>query len=217
MTEPQIVLPQGSRSGSPPIRSAASVAFRPLSPAELGGWLETQRTGIGSRWMEEIRSRRGEEPADVESLLSLFVDLLVSFLSPGIGPWRDEVEPLMQQAAELYGSLAALRGQAAGESVEEMQLLRESVLRFLFRNPPDRKGGGVGFREMLRMNRLVDLAVTHASVGHTDALFFSLLHGTGVSDRPRAEALEEIREQLGHLANERDLLLDRVHPTEIEE
>jgi hypothetical protein len=162
--------------------------------------------------MEEIRSRRGDEPADVEDLLASFVDLLVSFLAPGIGPWRDEVEPLVQQAAELYGSLAALRGQAAGESVEEMQLLREAVLRFLFRNPPDRNAGGVGFREMLRMNRLVDLAVTHASVGHTDALFFSLLHGTGVSDQPRAEALEELREQLDHLAEERGRLLVRVQP-----
>jgi hypothetical protein len=179
---------------------------RQLTEAELSDWLAAQHTGIVERWAGEIRSRGDQADPALDGLLDAFLDLLVSFLSPGIGPWRDEVEPLFRDAAELYGSLGAIRGLAAGEAVEEMQLLREAILRYLFRSPPGRGRGGMGFREMLRLNRLVDLAVTHASVGHTDALFFNLLHGTGVSSRPRAEALDEIQSQLHHLAEERDRL-----------
>jgi hypothetical protein len=196
----------GAAVDTPPRRSSRSSA-RPLSPAELGAWLSQQSPAIVDRWMEELRSRGEERDPEEEELLERFLELLVSFLPLGIGPWRDQVEPLFREAAELYGSLGAIRGLAAGEAVEEMQLLREAVLRFLFRNPPaPTGGGGVGFREMLRLNRLVDLAVTHASVGHTDALFFDLLHGTGVADRPRAQAVDEIAAQLRHLAGERDRL-----------
>jgi hypothetical protein len=189
-----------------PRRRGGRSSRRALTPAELSAWIHDQEGAIAERWIGELRSRGERRDPQLDELLEAFLELLVSFLAPGIGPWRSQVEPLFQQAAELYGNLGALRGQAAGEAVEEMQLLREAILRFLFRNPPVRNGSGIGFREMLRLNRLVDLAVTHASVGHTDALFFNLLHGTGVSDRPRAEALEEIHAQLQHLAEERDRL-----------
>jgi hypothetical protein len=159
------------------------------------------------RWTGELRARTGHRDAPIDQLLEEFADLLVSLLAPGVGPLRDLVEPIFQQTAELYGSLGAVRGLAAGEAVEEMQLLREAILRFLYRDPAFRGGAALGFREVLRLNRLVDLAVTYASVGHTDALFFSLLHGTGVTARPSEEALEEIRSQLRHLAEERDRLL----------
>ncbi len=187
-------------------RRRGSSSRRALTPAELSAWIHDQEGAIAKRWMGELRSRGERRDPQMDELLEAFLDLLVSFLAPGIGPWRTQVEPLFQQAAELFGNLGALRGQAAGEAVEEMQLLREAILRFLFRNPPVRSEGGIGFREMLRLNRLVDLAVTHASVGHTDALFFNLLHGTGVSDRPRGEALDEIHAELQHLAEERDRL-----------
>lgn len=188
-------------------RRRVRVSRRPLTPAELSAWLHAEHDGIVERWMQEIRGRDEGRDPQVDELLEAFLDLLVSFLGPGIGPWRVEVEPLFQQAAELYGSLAALRGLAAGEAVEEIQILREVILRFLFRTPPARSGKGIGFREMLRLNRLVDLAVTYASVGHTDALFFDLLHGNRASDRPRAEALEEIHTHLRLLAEERDSLV----------
>jgi hypothetical protein len=189
-----------------PKRGGGGSSRRALTPAELSAWIHDQEGAIAERWMGELRSRGERRDPQLDELLEAFLELLVSFLAPGIGPWRKQVEPLFQQAAELYGNLGALRGQAAGEAVEEMQLLREAILRVLFRNPPTRSGGGIAFREMLRLNRLVDLAVTHASVGHTDALFFNLLHGTGVSDRPRTEALDEIHAQLQHLAEERDRL-----------
>jgi hypothetical protein len=34
---------------------------------------------------------------------------------------------------------------------------------------------------------VVDQLVTHANVGHIDALFFNLLHGTGVTSLPGEE------------------------------
>jgi len=58
------------------------------------------------------------------------------------------------------------------EAVEEAQLLREALLRLLYRDPPRAPTGAMGLREVLRLNRIMDELVTYASVGHTDALFF---------------------------------------------
>jgi hypothetical protein len=81
--------------------------------------------------------------------------------------------------------------------VEEFQILREAVIRLLYQDPP--LGGRVplSLREVLRLNRAIDRGVTHASVGHTDALFFSLFEGSGIPDVPPAEELVvEVRAQL---------------------
>lgn len=126
----------------------------------------------------------------------MFLDLFLSILPRLMGPSRDSLEPLWTQTAELFGSLACSRGLAAGEAVEEAQFLREAVLRLLYQDPPRTPAGAMGLREVLRMNRAVDQLVTHASVGHTDALFFALFQGSGVPERLSDDVRYEIRAQL---------------------
>jgi hypothetical protein len=46
------------------------------------------------------------------------------------------------------------------------------------------------------LNRFLDSGVTHASIGHTDGLFFALFEGSGVSTVPTAKLVAELDEQL---------------------
>lgn len=211
-----------SQTGPPPSRRPVleSLSSRPsghgrtMTPLELCDWLIRHEDDLAGRWLVEVKARADDLDRDVAHLLEDLFSVLVSFLPPGVGPWRDEVEPLFQQAAELYGSLGAVRGLAAGEAVEEFQLLREVLLRFLYLDSAAGDGGRIELREALRLNRMIDLGVTHASVGHTDALFFNLLHGTGVTDRPGPGVLDEFRTQMRGLKTELDRLGSRESPDE---
>jgi len=60
--------------------------------------------------------------------------------------------------------------------IEEFQIVRTLIIRDLYQDPL--VGGAPTLREALRLNGLVDRGVTHASVGHTDAMFFQLLEDT---------------------------------------
>jgi hypothetical protein len=132
----------------------------------------------------------------VEELLEQFIELLLDLLPGLLGRYRDQLEPLWTQTSELFGSLAANRGLAAGEAVEEAQFLREAVLRLLYQDPPLAPTGPMGPREVLRLNRVIDELVTYTSVGHTDALFFALFQGSGVPERLSDDVRYEIRSQL---------------------
>lgn len=187
-------------SARPPV--SRDQARRPLTPEEFVDWLSENREAIADRWLLEVRSRVEGVEGEIEELLREFLGLLVGFLPLGLGPYRDQVFPAFHQAAELYGNLGAIRGLAAGEAVEEAQLLREVLFRFIFRDLPSADGPGLGLRELLQLSRLVDHAVTHASVGHTDTLFFNLFQGTGVPDTPAREVLDEVRTQVRALAAE---------------
>lgn len=129
-------------------------------------------------------------------LIEAFVGTLVSFLPAFLGPYREQVQPLWQQATETYGSVAAKRGLAAGEVIEEFQLLRAEILRLFYDDPPVRNLDRLPLRDVLRINRVVDEGVTHASVGHTDALFFALFQGTGAPESLSEEQAEGVHEQL---------------------
>ncbi len=183
-----------------------------MTPNQVSDWLEEHSPAIVDRWLLEVRARSHEVDGPLTELLSEFLTLMVSFLPPAMGPWKDHVKPLFQQSAELYGNLAAVRGLAAGEAVEEMQFLREVLFRFLHAHPPLGTDGGVTanleLRELLQLNRIVDEGVTFASVGHMDTLFFNLLHGTGVTREPQGAVLDEIRKQVESLAEE----LEEIRP-----
>ncbi len=180
-----------------------------LSEVELCHWLEARATDVAQRWSVELRARSNREDGPVEALREALLHAMARSLAPALGPWRDQAEPFVHQIAALYGNVAFLRGLAAGDVVEEVQLLREILLRFLFREgAPADPGAGVGLRELLRVSRVVDQLVTHANVGHIDALFFNLLHGSGVSEVPGEERLEELTSELAHLQEE----LDDVRP-----
>ena len=184
---------------------------RRVQPAELADWFLQKGPSIARRWQRELESRYDAPHTGVNGLLGDFLATLVRFLPGMFGPHRDQVESLWIRAAELFGAVAARRGLAAGEVIDEFQVLRESVIRSLYQDPPLGGQAELSLRELLRLNRTIDTGVTHASVGHTDALFFSLFQGSGIPDAPPSSELKsEVRSQLRGLEME---LRETVGPT----
>lgn len=170
--------------------------LKKLEPVELARWLDERADRIRDRWLSDVKSRGADLGGPAELLTIEFFDLFLAMLPHGLGPFRDQVEPIWVQAAELFGSMAAKRGLAAGEVIEEFQILRDAVIRFLYAEPPVEGPLRISLRDLLRVNHFIDRGVTQASVGHTDALFFALFQGTGVPGGLTTENVAEIRAQL---------------------
>ena len=173
-----------------------------IEPVEFARWLEAHADRIRDRWLSSIENRGGSWGEAGEVLTVEFLDLFLAMLPHVLGPYKNEVEPLWLQAAALFGSMASQRGLAAGEVVDEFQGLRDAVIRFLYAEPPVTGSQRISLRDLLRVNRFIDRGVTQASVGHTDALFFALFQGNGVSEGLTVVNVEEIKEQLGGIREE---------------
>ena len=167
----------------------------------LGDWLEVQRGFLARYWFEEILHRVSMDE-EMEHVLERFLNLLTRMIPGAFDHRRSSVDPVWKRAAELYGTLGAKRGLAAGDIVEEFQIVREAVVRILFQSPPGGYGAALSMSDALRLNRFLDSGVTHASIGHTDGLFFALFHGSGVSTVPTAKLVAEVEEQLDALEME---------------
>jgi hypothetical protein len=163
---------------------------------DLKLWLEERIGLIARRWHSEIMVREGRREEGGDGLLERFLDYLVSFLPPCLGEHRDPAEEVWQQATHLFGSLALRRGLAAGEVVEELQFLRGVILKTLFDTTPDPAMQSVPFRDLLVLNRVLDLGVVQASVAYVDDLFFAHLQGSGVAEQVTPELVDEITRQL---------------------
>ncbi len=205
-------------AADPPTRPPFPSAIYPerprrrVNPVELATWVEVRVPRLVERWLSEVQRRYDEPSKGVNGLLEEFLTLLAGFLPALVGPHRDSVEPVWLRSCELFGTVSARRGLAAGEVIEEMQILRESVIRLLYQDPPLAGRARVSLREVLRLNRAIDAGVTHASVGHTDAMFFSLFEGSGIPDAPPTDALtEELRAQLDALRAEFGEAVGRRH------
>ena len=89
--------------------------------------------------------------------------------------------------------------------MEELQILRESVLRLLLsEDRPDGAAAPFSSRDILALNRVLDSGVAQASVAYVDDLFFAHLQGPGVPEGLTAEVEEEINRQLEILRKELD-------------
>lgn len=174
---------------------------------DLAQWVDANAERLVERWLAGLVSRSGPWPDEIRDLVGRFVRLFVSLLPVSIGPLRSQFEPLWLEAAELFGSVAAMRGLAAGEVIEEFQSLRETLIRALYERPPKDGTEPLSLREILTLNRIVDQGVTQASVGHTDALFFALFQGSGLPASPTPAVLAEVREQIAAVAGERDAIV----------
>ena len=139
---------------------------------------------------------------EMERILKRFLNFLTHMIPGALDHRRSVVDSVWKRAAELYGTLGAQRGLAAGDIVEEFQIVREAVVRILFQAPPARYGTALSLSDVLRLNRFLDSGVTHASIGHTDGLFFALFQGSGVSTVPTAKLVAEVEEQLESLEGE---------------
>lgn len=188
---------------SPPQDSfVGSTGIRSVQPLELAEWIRECSPGLAEGWAQGLLAAGEAWKGANEAVLRPFCRSLVSFLPGMIGQGRTEILPLWSECAELFGSVAARRGLSAGEVIEEFQLLREIILRMMFEPTPGGSLGRVSLREVLLLNRAIDIGVTQASVGHTDLLFFSLLHGSGAPDPLDVEELEEVRDQINQLRSE---------------
>ncbi len=173
----------------------------------LARGIDSVRDELVAQWAEWLASRQPEakalDAATTERLLRLIADLLVLM----VGPLRREAESTWFAAAELYGRLAALRGLAAGEVVEELQHLRELLARELadfFVALPLRQQ----LPTVLRVNRVVDSAVSSAVVGYTDSLVASMFSREGVPV-PTADSVHEAVAQIAGIEAEVRLLAER--------
>lgn len=190
----------------------APSSVRSLEPVEFARWVEEREVRLAERWFREVTHRGPDVDPEQAELLKDFFALFVSMLPATLGPYREQVEPLWGQAAQLFGSVAAQRGLAAGEVIEEFQVLREGVIRLLYAEPPVAGGARMTLRDILRINRVIDRGVTQASVGHTDVLFFALFQGSGVPETLDDEILSEIRFQLDSIEREFRSVMKSLRP-----
>ena len=121
-------------------------------------------------WLAERSGSRNIPRSLVERQLRLVVDGLVEML----GPMRREAKVVWQQLMEHYGRIAAARGLAAGEVVEEIQQLRYLLIQHIGASVAamrPRRAVAV----FLRLNGIIDKGIALAVVGYTDALVANLL------------------------------------------
>ena len=129
---------------------------------------------MAARWVEWLGERITSTRTASRRLADAEFQVILDVFASLVGPLRREVRPLWARVTERYGRHAAARGLAAGEVVEEMQYLRELLIRYLapaIAALRPRQGMAL----LLRLNRLVDKGVAMAVVGYTDELVKTLI------------------------------------------
>ena len=168
----------------------------------MQAWVEAKSEKIVARWLSEVTKRLERRPRWLVELLGDFYETFVGILPAILGPHRRRVRPVWREAANLYGELAARRGLVAGEVIEEFQVLRVSLIRVLYAEPLMPPAVVPGMREVVRLNRLVDEGVTHATIGYTDSLVSALVAGPGVQESVTEALLVRVAEHLHALRGE---------------
>lgn len=181
--------------------------MRPSHPAlvAVGRALTAHRDEIVQEWARWTLDRIASAPTirrpTIERHLALLVDILIQLS----GPLRRPAFELWLNACEAYGKTAAERGLAAGEVVEEIQHLRELLIRHLselIAALPAR----ASMATVLRLNRVLDKGISHAVVGYTDALVETLFNRSGVPVGVSGPLEDEIEQRLQTLQGELDEL-----------
>jgi hypothetical protein len=177
--------------------------MRPSQPTlvAVSRALAAARDQLVAEWTRWTLSRVAAAPtvrvATLERQLRLIVDIMVEMA----GPLRRKAVELWIAACEGYGRTAAERGLAAGEVVEEIQHLRELLIRHLsevIAALPAR----ASMANVLRLNRLLDTGIAHAVVGYTDTLVETLFNQRGVPVGTAGPLEEEMDARLSHSEDE---------------
>lgn len=166
--------------------------------------MAAQRDILAKDWSRWILARVGSGTVRPQ-VLERQVLLLINLLIETAGPMRRAALELWLQASEGYGRTAAERGLAAGEVVEELQHLRELLIRHLselIAAMPAR----VSMAAVLRLNRILDSGITHAVVGYTDALVETLFAQRGVPVGASGTTEDDIVQRLAQLEAELEQL-----------
>jgi hypothetical protein len=180
-------------------------------PLDLARYLQERGTELSEAWTAEIVARDLGQGTVYDRVVGRFVTRFAGLLPWMVGPHATHVNPLWDRAAELFGAMSAKRGLAAGEVIEEFQILRDLLIRTIFRDPP--REGPLSLRDILRLNRIVDSGVTYASVGHTDALFFQYLEAQDAPVQPSPEEIiDEADRQLALIEDELEQIVGDTAP-----
>lgn len=196
------------------VRTRRPATATPPSAPELSEWLVERAPSLTENWVHEIAARGDARRASMDDVRDRFATEIVEMLPLTLGGWRHQVEPLWDRLTELFGAVAAKRNLAAGEPMEELHILRELVIRDLYRDERFSGSAALTLREVLRLNRSLDRATTHASVGHTDALFFEFFEGdAGNALLEGEDVAAEATAQLAQIRHEVELVVAHARAT----
>lgn len=159
------------------------------------------RDAIIKEWADWLVDRVSTATEIPRSTLERELRLLYDILTESVGPMRRSIKEVWHHASEHYGRFGAARGLAAGEIVEEIQYLRELIIRRI---------GPVltGLRQrqamaiILRLSATLDKGIAVAVVGYTDALVATLFTQYGVPAPDSALDHHDIEKQLEQIEGE---------------
>jgi hypothetical protein len=147
------------------------------------------------QWADWMGDRITAAPTIPRHLVEREFGILLDVMSEMVGPLRREVAVVWLNACEHYGRIGATRGLAAGEVVEELQFLRELLIRNLAHVLAAMRARQ-GMAIMLRLNRVIDKGIAVAVVGYTDALVATLFAQNGVPSFTTEYDAAEVERQL---------------------
>jgi hypothetical protein len=188
--------------------------LRASQPALLaaGRVIAEMRDTMVAQWVGWLGDRMGTASTIPRPAVEREFRLIIDTLAELVGPLRREVRPVWFNICEHYGRVAAARGLAAGEVVEELQYLRELLIRQLapvLAAMRARQGMAI----MLRLNRVIDKGVAVAVVGYTDALVATLFAQNGVPGPSSEEEAAGVDRQLDGLEHELRMAAGKVVPS----
>ena len=177
--------------------------MRASQPALLaaGRVIAEMRDSMVSQWSDRLGDRMTAAPTIPRSTVERQFRLVFDVMTEMVGPLRREVNTVWYHACEHYGRVASARGLAAGEVVEELQFLRELLIRELAPILVAMRARQ-GMAIMLRLNRVIDKGVAVAVVGYTDALVATLFSQNGVPLSTMDQDVGEVDRQLDALEQE---------------
>jgi hypothetical protein len=170
-------------------------ASQPTLLLAAGRVIAESRDAMVSQWSNWLGDRITSAPTISRQLVEREFRLLLDMITEMVGPMRREVNSIWRDACEHYGRIASVRGLAAGEVVDELQYLRELLIRYLapvLAAMQARQGMAI----MLRLNRVIDRGVSVAVVGYTDALVATLFAQNGVPTAGSEFDAAEVERQL---------------------
>jgi hypothetical protein len=176
---------------------------RASQPALLvaGRIIAEMRDSMVSQWTEWLGDRQTGAHTIPRATVEREFRLLFDVMTEMVGPLRREVNTVWFHVCEHYGRIASARGLAAGEVVEELQFLRELLIRNLAPVLVAMRARQ-GMAIMLRLNRDIDKGIAVAVVGYTDALVATLFSQNGVPLARGDQDFSEVERQLDAMEQE---------------
>lgn len=159
------------------------------------------RDEMVTQWADWLGDRMQTSTTIPRPIIERELRLIIELLGEMVGPVRRETKPVWLHACEHFGRLAAARGLAAGEVVDEMQFLRELLIRNLapvLAAMRPRRAMAI----MLQLNRVLDKGIGVTVVGYTDALVATIFAQNGVPGPGAAVDADEVSRQLEQLEGE---------------